>query len=136
MSKNEGNVSFFSLFRLDLAVDGQTYEEVGPIIKVAFFCSFIKLTDGFVNGKFNTIFAVILMDFYSAFITSIITLKLINFGKVRIVVLPGLHDLIKWHLLVNRGHIVRRRCGVGGQLNVSCRAWFDWSLLCDLSFFI
>ena len=67
------------------------------------------------NGKFNTIFAVILMAFYSAFITSIITLKLINFRKVRIVVLPGLHDLIKWHLLVSRGHIVRRRCGFGGQ---------------------
>jgi hypothetical protein len=31
-----------------------------------------------------------------------------NFGKIRIVVLPGLHDLIKRHLLVSRGHIVRR----------------------------
>jgi hypothetical protein len=74
-------------------------ERVGPI-KVAFCCSLVKLRDGFVNGKFDTIFAVILMDFYLAFI-SIITLKLINFGKVRIVVLPGLHDLIKRHLLVN-----------------------------------
>ncbi len=110
-------------------------ERVGPI-KVAFFCPLIKLRDGFVNGKFNTIFAVILMDFYSSFITSIITVKLLNFGKVRIVVLPGLHDLIKWHLLVNQGHIVRRRCRVGGQLNVSRQAWFDWLLLCDLSFFI
>ena len=108
---------------------------VGPI-KVAFLCSLVELRDGFVNGKFNTIFAVILMDFYSAFITSIITLKLINFGKVRIVVLPGLHNLIKRHRLVNQGHIVRRRCGIGGQLNASCRAWFNWSLLCDLSFFI
>jgi hypothetical protein len=68
-------------------------ERVGPI-KVAFLCSLVELRDGFVNGKFNTIFAVILMDFYSAFITSIITLKLINFSKVRIVVLPGLHNLI------------------------------------------
>ncbi len=74
---------------------------VGPIIKVTFFCSLIKLRDAFVNGKFNTIFAFILMDLYSAFITSIITLKLINFGKVRIVVLPGLHNLIKQHLLVS-----------------------------------
>ncbi len=90
------------LFRLNLAVDGQSCKVVGPIIKVSFFCSLIKkLRDGFVNGKFNTILAVILMDFYSAFITSIITLKLINFGKVRILVLPGLHDLIKRHLLVS-----------------------------------
>ncbi len=89
-------------------------ERVGPI-KVAFLCSLVELRDGFVNGKFDTIFAIILMDFYLAFFTSIITLKLINFGKVRIVVLPGLHDLIKRHLLVNRGHIVWRRCGIGGQ---------------------
>ncbi len=75
------------------------------------------------------------MDFYSAFITSIITLKLINFGKVRIVVLPGLHDLIKRHLLVDQGHIVQRRCGIGGQLNVSRQAWFNWLLLCNISFF-
>ncbi len=126
----------FSLFRLDLAVDGQSCKGVRPIIKVAFFCSLIKLRDGFVNGKFNTIFAIILMDFHSAFITSIITQKLINFGKVRMVVLPGLHDLIKQHLLVSQGHIVRRRCGIGGQLNVSRQAWIDWSLLCNLSFFI
>ncbi len=53
-------------------------KRVGPI-KVAFLCSLVELRDGFVNGKFNTIFAIILMDFYSAFITSIITLKLINF---------------------------------------------------------
>ncbi len=53
-------------------------KRVGPI-KVAFLCSLVELRDGFVNGKFNTIFAVILMDLYSAFITSIITLKLINF---------------------------------------------------------
>jgi hypothetical protein len=66
---------------------------VGPI-KVAFLCSLIKLRDGFVNGKFNTIFAVILMNFYSAFITSIITLKLINFGMVRTIVLPGLYNFI------------------------------------------
>ncbi len=64
------------------------------LFKVAFLCSLIQLRDGFVNGKFNTIFAVILMDSYSAFIMSIITLKLINFGKVRIVVLPGLYNLI------------------------------------------
>ncbi len=89
------------LFRLDLAVDDQSCEGVGPIIKVAFFCSLFKLRDGFVDGKFNTIFAVILMDFYLAFITSIITLKLINFGKVGIVVLQSLHNLIKWHLLVS-----------------------------------
>jgi hypothetical protein len=68
-------------------------EGVGPI-KVAFLCSLIKLRDGFVNGKFNTIFVVILMDFDLAFIASIITLKLINLRKVRLVVLPGLHDLI------------------------------------------
>jgi hypothetical protein len=110
-------------------------KRVGPI-KVAFLCSLVELRDGFVNGKFNTIFVVILMDVYSAFITSIITLKLINFGKVRIVVLPGLHDLIKRHLLVNQGHIVRRWCGVGGQLNGSCQAWIDWLLLCNLSCFI
>ncbi len=108
---------------------------VGPIM-VAFLCSLIKLRDGFVNGKFNTIFAVILMDFYSAFITSIITLKLINFGKVRIVVLPGLHDLVKRHLLENLGHSVRRWHGVGAQLNASRQAWFNWLLLCSLSFYI
>jgi hypothetical protein len=70
---------------------------VGPI-EVAFFCSLIKLRDGFVNSKFNTIFAIILMDYDSIFVTSIITLKLIKSGKVRIVVLLGLYNLIKWHL--------------------------------------
>ncbi len=53
-------------------------ERVGPI-KVAFLCSLVELRDGFVNDEFNTILAVILMDFYSAFIMSIITLKLMNF---------------------------------------------------------
>jgi hypothetical protein len=50
-------------------------KRVGPI-KVAFLCSLVELRDGFVNGKFNTIFAIILMDFYLAFIMSITTLKL------------------------------------------------------------
>jgi hypothetical protein len=68
----------FCIFRLDLAVDGQSWKGGGPIIEVAFFCSLIKLRDGFVNGKFNPMFAFILLDFYLAFITSIITLKLIT----------------------------------------------------------
>ncbi len=66
---------------------------VGPV-KVAFFYSLIKLRDGLINGKFDTIFAIILMDFDSAFTARIITLKLINFRKVGIIVLPGLHNLI------------------------------------------
>jgi hypothetical protein len=124
----------FCIFRLDLAVDGQSCEGVGPIIEVAFFRSLIKLRDGFVNGKFKTIFAFILFGFLLGFYYEYNYSEAYNFGKVRIIVLPGLHHLIRQHLLISRGHIVWRRCGVGGQLNVSRQAWIDWSLLCDLSF--
>jgi hypothetical protein len=68
-------------------------KRVGPV-KVACFCSFIKLRDGLLDGKLDTILAVILMDLYLAFIASVITLKLIDFRKVGIVVLPGLHNLL------------------------------------------
>jgi hypothetical protein len=38
-------------------------------IKVAFFCSLIELRDGFINGKFDTIFTVILVYLDSTFVT-------------------------------------------------------------------
>jgi hypothetical protein len=38
-------------------------------VKVTFFCSLVELRDGFINGKFNTIFTVILVDLDSTFVT-------------------------------------------------------------------
>ncbi len=37
--------------------------------KVTFFCSLVELRDGFINGKFDTIFTVILVDLDSTFVT-------------------------------------------------------------------
>ncbi len=38
-------------------------------VKVAFFCSLVELRDGFINGKFDTIFTIILVDLDSTFVT-------------------------------------------------------------------
>jgi hypothetical protein len=38
-------------------------------VKVAFFCSLVELRDGFINGKFDTIFTVILVDLNLTFVT-------------------------------------------------------------------
>jgi hypothetical protein len=37
-------------------------------VKVAFFYSLVELRDGFINGKFDTIFTVILVDLDSTFV--------------------------------------------------------------------
>jgi hypothetical protein len=37
-------------------------------VKVAFFCSLVELRDGFINGKFDTIFTVVLVDLDSTFV--------------------------------------------------------------------
>jgi hypothetical protein len=37
-------------------------------VKVAFFCSLVELRDGFINGKFDTIFTIILVDLDLTFV--------------------------------------------------------------------
>jgi hypothetical protein len=37
-------------------------------VKVAFFHSLVELRDGLINGKFNTIFTIVFVDFNSAFL--------------------------------------------------------------------
>jgi hypothetical protein len=73
---------------------------VGPV-KVAFFCSLVKLTDGLIDGEVDAILKIILMDFYSNFVARVVTLKFVDFRKVGAIVVPGLHDLIQGHLLVD-----------------------------------
>jgi hypothetical protein len=80
----------------------------GPVM-VAFLCSLFKLRDGLINGELNAILKIILMDFYSTFVARVVTLKFVEFRKVGVIVVPGIHDLIQGHLLVDQGHIVRRR---------------------------
>ncbi len=63
-------------------------------VKVAFFCSLVELRDGFINGKFDTIFTIILMDLDSTFVTRVVAIKFVDFRQVGVVVVPGLYDLI------------------------------------------
>jgi hypothetical protein len=73
---------------------------VGPV-KVAFFCSLVKLWDGLINGELDAILKIILMDFYSTFVVRFVTLKFVDFRKVGLIVVPGLCNLIQGHLLVD-----------------------------------
>jgi hypothetical protein len=82
-------------------------EGVRPI-KVAFLGSLVKLRDGLINSELNTILAIIFMDFYSTFIVSVVVLKFVDFRQAGVIILPGLHNLIQGHLLVDRDHIVWR----------------------------
>ncbi len=68
-------------------------KEVGPV-KVAFFCSLVKLRDGFIDGELNAILKIILMDFYLTFVARVVTLKFVDFRKVGVIVVPGLDNLI------------------------------------------
>jgi hypothetical protein len=43
-------------------------QKVCPV-KVAFFCYLVELRDGFINGKYDTIFTNILVDLDSTFVT-------------------------------------------------------------------
>jgi hypothetical protein len=63
-------------------------------VKIAFFCYLVELRDGFINGKFDTIFTIILVDLNSTFVTWVVALKLVDFRQVGVVVIPGLYDLI------------------------------------------
>jgi hypothetical protein len=81
---------------------------VGPV-KVAFYCFLVKLRDGLIDGELDAILKIILMDFYSTFVARVVTLKFVDFRKIGIIVVPGLHNLIQGHLLVDQGHIVRKR---------------------------
>jgi hypothetical protein len=54
----------------------------------------VEFGDSFVDGKLNTIFAVILVDFDAAFVAQIIALKVLPFREVGIVIVPGLYNLI------------------------------------------
>ncbi len=42
------------------------HKRVQPV-EVTFFSSLVKLSDCFIDGKFNTIFSIILMDFNATF---------------------------------------------------------------------
>jgi hypothetical protein len=79
------------------------------LVKVVFFCSLVKLRDGLIDSELDAIIKIVLMDFYLTFVVRVVTLKFIDFRKVGVIVVPGLHDLIQGHLLVDQGHIVRRR---------------------------
>jgi hypothetical protein len=83
------------------------HEGVGPV-KVAFLGSLCKLRDGLIDSELDTILAIILMNFYSTFIASVVALKFVDFRQAGVIIIPGLHGLIQGHLLVDRGHIVRR----------------------------
>jgi hypothetical protein len=78
-------------------------------VKVAFFCSLVKLRDGLIDGELDAILIMILMDFYSTFVARVVTLKFVDFRKVGVIVVPGLCNLIQRYPLVDQGHIVRRR---------------------------
>ncbi len=47
-----------------------------------FFSYLVDLGDHFVNGKFDTIFSIILMDFNAIFVLRIVALKFVDFRQV------------------------------------------------------
>ena len=64
------------------------------LVKVTYFSSLVKLRDRFVDGKFDTIFSIILVDFNAIFVSQIIALKFVDFRQVGVVIVPGLYNLI------------------------------------------
>ena len=58
--------------------------------EVALFCPFVKLRDHLIDGKFNQLLTIILVDLNSTFVLGIGTLQLVNFGLC-LVVIPRLH---------------------------------------------
>jgi hypothetical protein len=67
-------------------------------------------------------FAIILVDLDSTFVTRVAALKFVDFRQVGVIIVPGLYNLIQWHLLVYQGHIVRRWYDVFVQLSSSHQA--------------
>jgi hypothetical protein len=66
---------------------------VSPV-KVTFFSSLVELRDSFVDGKFDTILSIILVDFNATSVLRIVALKIDDFIQVGVVIVPGLYDLI------------------------------------------
>ncbi len=46
------------------------------------------------DGKFDTLLSIILVDFNATFVTQITALKFVDFRQVGVVIVPGLYDLI------------------------------------------
>jgi hypothetical protein len=63
-------------------------------VKVTFVSSLIELEDHFVDGKFDTILFIILVDLDATFVLQIVALKFVDFRQVGVVIVPGLYDLI------------------------------------------
>ncbi len=59
-----------------------------------FFSSLVELGDRFVDGKFDTIIPIILVDFNATFVSWIVALKFVDFRQVGVVIVPGLYNLI------------------------------------------
>ncbi len=58
------------------------------------------------NGKFDTIFSSVLVDFNAPFVSRIVALKYVNFRQVGVIIVPGLDNLILRHFLIDQGHVV------------------------------
>jgi hypothetical protein len=56
----------------------ELHEGVDPS-EVAFFCTFIELRDRLIDGEFDAVFAVILVDFDMTFVGRIVALQLVTF---------------------------------------------------------
>ena len=64
--------------------------------EVAFICPFIELGDRLIDGKFDTVLAVILVDFDMTLVFWIVALQLVLFGQGVLVVPALLHLIERW----------------------------------------
>ena len=62
--------------------------------EVAFFCPVIKLGDRLIECKFDTVLAVIVVDFNKKIVLGIVALQLVDFGQ-GVIVIPRFLNLIE-----------------------------------------
>ena len=73
--------------------------------EVALFCPFIKLGDCLIDGEFNQVLTIILVDLNSTFVLGIVALQLVDFGEL-IVVIPRFSHLVERWTLIDGCHRV------------------------------
>jgi hypothetical protein len=71
--------------------------------EVAFFCPVIKLGDRLIECKFDTVLAVIVVDFNKKIVLGIIALQLVDFGQ-GVIVVPRFLNLIERQRFVDWCH--------------------------------
>jgi hypothetical protein len=73
--------------------------------EVTLFCPFVKLGDRLIDGEFNRVLTIILVDCNSTFVLGIVTLQLVDFGEF-LIVIPRFNHPVDRQALVDGCHRV------------------------------